>query len=261
MDMPVNAFKRKIRTAEVAWGTWLSAASPTNAELLCAVGYDFMVVDMEHSPIEFPQVVEMLRTIAGSGASAMTRVPWNDMVLVKRALDAGAQTLLLPFVQDAAEARAAVAATRYPPHGVRGVAGMTRASRYGSVDNYLARAADELCVVVQVETAAALAELPKILEVAGLDSVFVGPSDLAASMGHLGDPLHADVQRALEGAAKTCRAAGKPCGCLGSNPQNAARYRDYGYSWMAVGSDVAMLATRAREWLAEVKRAPSAQAG
>ena len=253
MDMPVNAFKRKIATTEVAYGTWLQAASPTNAELLGAVGYDFMVVDMEHSPIEFPQVVELLRTIAGVGASAVTRVPWNDAVLIKRALDAGVQTLLLPFVQDAAQAKAAIAATRYPPQGIRGVAGMTRASRYGAVDNYLARAADELCVIVQVETASALRELDAILAVPGLDSVFVGPSDLAASMGHLGDPLHADVQRAIEDAAKRCRAAGKPCGCLGSNPQTTARYRDYGYHWMAMGSDVAMLATRAREWLGEVK--------
>ncbi len=253
MDMPANAFKRRIAAFEPVWGTWLQAASPTNAELLGAAGYDFMVVDMEHAPLDYMQVVEMLRTLAGTGASAVTRVPWNDAVLIKRALDAGAQTLLLPFVQDAGEAKAAVAATRYPPQGIRGVAGMTRASRYGAVDNYLARATDELCVIVQVETAAALAELPRILEVPGLDSVFVGPSDLAASMGHLGNPLHADVQRALEQAAKLCRAAGKPCGCLGGNPQNSLRYRDYGYSWMATGSDVLMLATRAREWLAEVK--------
>lgn len=253
MDMPVNAFKHKIATSEVAWGTWLSASSPTTAEILGLVGYDFLVVDMEHSPIEFPQVVETLRTIAGTRASAVTRVPWNDTVLIKRALDAGAQTLMLPFVQNVAEAKAAVAATRYPGAGVRGVAGMTRASRYGMVPDYLKRAADELCVIVQLETIDALHHLPAIVELAGVDTVFVGPSDLAASMGHLGDPMHADVQRALENAAKACRNAGKPCGCLGSNPETTLRYRDYGYNWMAMGSDVVMLTSRAREWLADVR--------
>ncbi|MEP7062092.1 MAG: HpcH/HpaI aldolase/citrate lyase family protein [Betaproteobacteria bacterium] len=252
MEIPVNGFKRKIATTDVAYGTWLSASSPSTAEALGCAGYDFLVVDMEHSPIEFPQVVEMLRAIAGTPASPVTRVPWNDMVMVKRALDAGAQTLMLPLIQNADEARRAVAYTRYPPDGVRGVAGMQRASRFGMVNDYARRAADELCVIVQIETADALAQLPRIVEVRGVDSVFVGPSDLAASMGHLGDIMHKDVQKSLEQAAQACRRLGVPCGCLGANPEMTRRFRDYGYSWMAMGSDISMMGSRAREWLAEV---------
>jgi 4-hydroxy-2-oxoheptanedioate aldolase len=257
MEMPVNVFKRKIKSADIPYGTWLSASSASTAEALGCAGYDFLVVDMEHSPIEFPQVVEMLRAIAGTPASAVTRVPWNDMVMVKRALDAGAQTLMLPLIQNADEARRAVAYTRYPPDGVRGVAGMQRASRFGMVDDYARQAAGELCVIVQIETADALAQLPRIVEVPGVDSVFIGPSDLAASMGHLGDNLHADVQRSLEQAAQACRRLGVPCGCLGADPEMTRRYRDYGYSWMAMGSDVGMLGSRAREWLAEVSHLPT----
>ena len=259
MDMPVNVFKRKIATPDVAYGAWLSASSASTAEALGCAGYDFLVVDMEHSPIEFPQVVEILRAIAGTPASPMTRVPWNDMVMIKRALDAGAQTLLLPLIQDADEARRAVAYTRYPPDGVRGVAGMQRAGRYGMVANYARHAADELCVVVQIETVAALAQLERIAEVPGVDSIFIGPSDLAASMGHLGDIMHTDVQRNLEQAAKDCRRIGIPCGCLGGNPEMTLRFRDYGYSWMAMGSDIGMLVSRAQEWLAAVGQAPPAK--
>jgi 2-dehydro-3-deoxyglucarate aldolase/4-hydroxy-2-oxoheptanedioate aldolase len=252
MDMPVNGFKRRIATADVAYGAWLSASSASTAEALGCAGYDFLVVDMEHTPIEFPQVVEILRAIAGTPASPVTRVPWNDMVMIKRALDAGAQTLLLPLVQNADEARRAVAYTRYPPDGVRGVAGMQRASRYGLVADYARRAAEELCVIVQIETVDALAQLPRIAEVPGVDSIFIGPSDLAASMGHVGNIMHPDVQKNLEQAAQACRRLKIPCGCLGGNPDMVKRFRDYGYSWLAMGSDIGMLVSRAQEWLVAV---------
>lgn len=260
MDMPVNTFKRKIATSDMAYGAWLMTASPTAAEALGYAGYDFLVVDMEHTPVEFPQIVEILRTLAATPASAVTRVPWNDMVMIKRALDAGAQTLLLPFIQTADDARRAVEYMHYPPRGVRGVAGMQRASRYGMVAEYAKRAADELCLVVQIETADALAQLPKIAEVPGVDSVFIGPSDLAASMGRVGDIMHKDVQASLEAAAKTCRRLQIPCGCLGDNPQMSQRFRDYGYTWLATGSDIGMLVSRAQEWLADVSGAPQAAA-
>lgn len=257
--MPVNQFKRKIATSEIAYGCWLSASSASTAEALGCAGYDFLVVDMEHSPIEFPQVVEILRTIAGTPASPVTRVPWNDMVMIKRALDAGAQTLLLPLIQNADEARRAIAFTRYPPEGMRGVAGMQRASRFGLVADYARRATDELCVIVQIETIDALAQLPRIVEVPGVDSVFIGPSDLAASMGHLGNIMHPDVQKHLEQAAKDCRRLGIPCGCLGGNPEMTRRFRDYGYSWLAMGSDIGMLVSRAQEWLADVGHKPASR--
>lgn len=260
MDMPVNPFRRRIAAPGAALGCWISSASAVTAEALGFAGYDFLVLDTEHAPADMSEIIGMLRAVAGTPAAPVTRVPWNDMVMIKRALDAGAQTLLLPLIQDADEARRAVAYTRYPPDGVRGVAGMQRAGRYGMVADYARHAADELCVVVQIETVAALAQLERIAEVPGVDSIFIGPSDLAASMGHLGDIMHADVQRKLEQAAKDCRRIGIPCGCLGGNPEMTRRFRDYGYSWMAMGSDLGMLVSRAQEWLAAVGQAPSAKA-
>ena len=152
MDFPINRFKRAIVSGKTPFGAWLMSATPSTAEALGCVGFDFLVVDMEHTPIDTPQMIGILQTIAGTPAQAVVRPPWNDMVMVKRCMDAGAQTLLFPFVQNADEARRAVASTRYPPQGVRGVAGTHRGSRYGTVPNYLQRANDEVCVIVQIET-------------------------------------------------------------------------------------------------------------
>lgn len=253
MDLPVNHFKRAIASGRTPVGTWLSSGSPATAEALSCAGFDFVVVDTEHTPIDVPQMTEILRTVAGTPAQAIVRPPWNDMVMIKRALDAGAQTLLLPFVQNADEARHAVASTRYPPEGVRGVAGTHRGSRFGTVANYLKNAASELCVIVQIETLAALAKLPEIAAVPGVDSIFVGPNDLAASMGHLGDTGHAAVQEKLAFAAKECRRLGKPCGIVGQNPDVVATFLDYGYSWVAVSSDMGMMVSRAQDFLAKVR--------
>jgi 4-hydroxy-2-oxoheptanedioate aldolase len=253
MDVPVNQFKRAIASGQTPVGTWLSSGSPATAEALGCAGFDFLVVDTEHTPIDVPQMTELLRTIAGTPAQAIVRPPWSDMVMVKRVLDAGAQTLLLPFVQDEDEARRAVAFTRYPPAGVRGVAGTHRASRFGNVSNYLRSADREMCVIVQIETVAALDRLPKIAAVDGVDSIFVGPNDLAASMGHLGDTGHAAVQEKLAFAARECRRLGKPCGIVGQNPDVVATFLDYGYSWVAVASDMAMMVSRAAEFLGKVR--------
>src|SRR5262245_26685863 len=187
MDLPANLFKRAIASGKTPVGTWLMSGAPSTAEALGCAGFDFLVVDMEHVPIEVGGMIEILRTVAGTPAQAIVRPPWNDMVMVKRAMDAGAQSLLFPFVQNAEEARRAVAYTRYPPAGVRGVAAMHRGSRYGTTANYLKRANDEACVIVQIETPAALDKLEEIAAVPGVDSIFVGPGDLSASMGHIGD--------------------------------------------------------------------------
>jgi 2-keto-3-deoxy-L-rhamnonate aldolase RhmA len=256
MDLPLNRFKRALRGPTAPLGTWLMSAAPATAEALGCAGFDFLVVDTEHVPLDATQTIEMLRTIAGTPASAVTRVAWNDPVLVKRALDAGAQSLMFPFVQDAEEARRAVASTRYPPDGTRGVAAMHRASRYATVPDYLRRAGEEIAVVVQVETPAALDAIPAIAAVPGVDSIFVGPGDLSAAMGHLGDIAHADVQAALARAAGACRAANVPCGIVGPNPVMVRRFLDYGYTWVAVGSDMSMMVGRAGEWLGELRRVP-----
>lgn len=253
MDVPVNHFKRAIASGKTPVGTWLSSGSPATAEALGCAGFDFLVVDTEHTPIDPPQMTEILRAVAGTPAQAVVRPPWNDMVMVKRVLDAGAQTLLFPFVQDEEEAKRAVAFTRYPPAGVRGVAGTHRASRFGTVANYIRGADREMCVIVQIETLSALERLPKIAAVEGVDSIFVGPNDLAASMGHLGDTGNAAVQEKLAFAAKECRHLGKPCGIVGQNPDVVATFLDYGYSWVAVSSDMAMMVSRAGEFLGKVR--------
>ena len=257
MDLPINHFKRAIASGRTPLGAWLGSGAPSTAEALGCAGFDFLVVDMEHTPIDTPQMIDILRAIAGTQAQAIVRPPWNDMVMIKRALDAGAQSLLLPFVQNADEARRAVAYTRYPPEGVRGVAGSHRGSRYGTVANYHKRASEELCVIVQIETLPALGKLAEIAVVPGIDSIFVGPSDLSASMGHLGDVTHPAVQEHLAAAAKACRRAGKPSGIIGPTPEMVARFIDYGYSWIAIGSDMGFMVGRAQEYLSRFRQ-PSA---
>jgi 2-dehydro-3-deoxyglucarate aldolase/4-hydroxy-2-oxoheptanedioate aldolase len=231
----------------------------------CA-GFDFLVLDMEHVPVDTPQMIEILRAIAGTPAPAVVRLPWNDMVMVKRALDAGAQSVMLPFVQNAEEARRAVSYTQYPPAGIRGVAGLHRASRYATIPNYLAQANGEIFVAVQIETLAALEQLPEIAAVSGVDAIFIGPSDLAASMGYLGDIGRAEVQDKLRHGAQLCKKLGKPCGIIGGTPEMVARFHAYGYHWIAIGSDMSFMVGRGQEWLAKARgiapaAAPKTQSG
>ncbi len=253
MDLPQNGFARALHSGHRPIGAWLMSGAPSTAEALGCAGFDFLVVDMEHVPIDTPQMVEILRAVAGTPAAPVTRVPWNDMVMVKRALDAGAQTLMFPFVQNALEARHAVSYTRYPPDGVRGFAGVHRASRFGAVPDYAQHAASELCVIVQVETLAALSEIEAIAQVPGVDSIFVGPGDLSASMGYLGQMGHPDVLAKLERAAATCRRLGKPAGIIGPNPELAAKFAGFGYGWIAIGSDMSFMMGRAQDWLAKAR--------
>lgn len=253
MDLPVNGFKRAIASGKTQIGCWLASGAPSTAEALGCAGFDFLVVDTEHTPIDPPQMIDILRTIAGTPAQAIVRPPWNDMVMVKRVLDAGALTLLLPFVQSAEEARRAVAYTRYPPAGVRGVAGTHRGSRYGTIPDYAKRAHEEICVIVQIETLAAFGELEAIAAVPGVDSLFIGPSDLSASMGLLGDMGNRAVQEKLAAGAQACKRLGKPCGIIGFNPEMAKKFLGYGFSWVAVSSDLALMVGRAQEYLGAMR--------
>ena len=254
MDLPVNKFKRALASGSTPVGAWLVSGAPAAAEALGCLGFDFLVVDMEHTPIDLQQMVGILQAIAGTPAQAIVRPPWNDMVMVKRALDAGAQSLLLPFVQNADEAKRAVAYTRYPPEGVRGVAAAHRASRYGTIPDYVKRARDEICVIVQIETPTAFAQLEDIAAVPGVDSIFIGPADLSASMGFPGDMGNPAVQDKLRVGAQTCRRLGKPCGIVGANPDMVGKFLDYGFSWVAVGSDLGMLVSRAQEYQGAVRK-------
>ncbi len=241
MEIRRNRFKRALAAGERQTGLWMSLCSPTVAELIGPSGFDWLVLDSEHAPNELPDIVAQLRALEGAHPEPVVRPAWNDTVLIKRFLDAGAQTLLVPFVQNADEARQAVRAMRYPPQGVRGVAVAPRANRYGRVKDYVARVNDELCLLVQVETRAALAEIAAIAAVDGVDGIFIGPSDLAADFGRLGDPGHPDVQAAIEAAAAACAAAGKPAGILAPVEADARRYIGWGYRFVAVGSDLGLL--------------------
>lgn len=241
--LPVNSFKRNLGRRQQI-GLFSTLASPTLAELLADCGFDWILIDTEHSPNELPAVIDHLRVLAAAGVAPIVRPAWSDMVQVKRLLDSGAQTLLFPYVQSAEEAKRAVSFTRYPPHGVRGVSGSSRAAGYGLVPNYLTTATAELAVVVQIETAEALGELEAIAAVDGVDAVFIGPADLAASLGHLGDTQHPDVQAAIDEAFRRLKRIGKPSGYLTTNEAEAERRIADGVDFVGVGTDTSII-TRA----------------
>lgn len=253
MQIRENRFKRAIGAGARQIGLWSSSGSAAVVEMIGGAGYDWVLLDTEHAPTELPDIVAGLRVLEGSPSEGVVRPAWNDTVLIKRFLDAGAQTLLIPFVQNEAEAQAAVRAMRYPPLGVRGVSVSSRANHYGRVGDYFSRVHDELCCLVQLETRAALERLEAIAAVDGIDGLFIGPSDLAADFGQLGNPGHPDVQAAIQGAAERCRAVGKPAGILAPVEADARRYLEWGYSFVAVGADMGVLRKAADELLARFR--------
>lgn len=253
MHMPVNSFKEAVRERRPQIGLWCSACSNLTAEVIAGAGFDWILVDTEHAPNELPMVVSQLQALHGGTAAPVVRPAWNDLVLIKRLLDAGAQNLLVPYVQTAEEARAAVAAVRYPPEGARGVAVLHRANRFGRVSDYLRRANEEICLLVQVETRAALQNLEAIAAVEGVDGLFIGPSDLAAALGHLGDNGHVEVRAAITDALRRIRAAGKASGILAPIEADARHWLAEGCTVVAVGSDLAILARSSEALAAKFK--------
>ena len=246
MDLPVNTFKAALHARRQQIGLWCSIPSAFTAELLAGSGFDWLLLDTEHTPNDLPNVYTQLQAVKGGTAHPIVRVPWNDPVVIKRYLDAGVQTFLIPMVQNAAEARAVVAATRYPPRGVRGFAGGSRASGFGRIADYYARCEDELCVLVQVETVEALSHLEEICAVEGVDGIFIGPGDLSASMGFLGRQGDAAVVEEIEAAFGRILAAGNRPGILTSDPALVRRYIDAGSIFTAVGSDSGLLVSQSR---------------
>jgi len=245
MQTPQNAFKKRLLAKELQIGLWCSLGSNIAAEIVGDSGFDWVLLDTEHAPNEPPDVLAQLQAFAAGTARVVVRPAWNDAVLIKRLLDIGAQTLLVPFVQNAEEARRAVAACRYPPVGIRGITAGGRASRYGRAASYLKEADQQVCLLVQAETMDAIDRIPEVAAVDGVDGIFVGPSDLSASMGHIGNPLHPEVQRAIELAAKRINDAGKVAGILTTVEADARRYIEWGYRFVAVGTDIGLLARNA----------------
>ncbi len=242
------------RATRVPIGTWVMSASPIVVEAVGCAGFDWGVIDMEHTPLDLMDLVHMLQAVAGTPMLPVVRVPWNDTVNVKRVMDAGANTLLFPFIQNAEEARRAVAATRYAPDGVRGMAGMSRASRFGTTPDHFRHANQNVCVLVQMETPEAMARLEDIAAVPGVDGLFVGPGDLSGVMGHVGNLTHPDVMDLMADAGRRANALGVPIGTVGGTPEVVARYRAMGYDYVAVASDLGLL-MRAAQAAAQALRA------
>ncbi|MEY4982019.1 MAG: hypothetical protein RIR62_285 [Pseudomonadota bacterium] len=246
MRPPVNRFKRALREGRQQIGLWNQIPNALVAEMLATAAFDWIVIDTEHALTDVPDTLPLMQAMAPHGTHPVVRPASNDPVLVKRLLDLGAQTLLIPYVQDEAEAAKAVAAIRYAPRGMRGVATFTRASVFGQVTDYVGTAEEELCLILQIETAEAVERIAAIAAVDGVDALFIGPADLAASMGHGGDLRHPEVVAMIERAIRAITAAGKPAGILTADPVFARQCIDWGTTFTAVGIDMLLLAQASR---------------
>jgi 4-hydroxy-2-oxoheptanedioate aldolase len=251
-SMKTNTFKARLLAREQQVGIWSSLASANVVEVLTQSGYDWIMLDAEHAPNEVAMVIEQLRTVEQSNMPALVRPPVNDAVIIKRLLDIGAQTLVIPMVDSEEDARRAVAASRYPPAGIRGVSTATRANHYGRDNDYFEQANDQVCVVVQIETVTALRNLEAIASVDGIDALFIGPSDLAASLDQLGNNKHPDVQKEIYSALERCHAAGKPMGILMPDAIFAAEYVRSGFDFVAITTDITLLRTGAEAALRQL---------
>jgi 4-hydroxy-2-oxoheptanedioate aldolase len=242
MKLAPNPFLAALRAGRPQLGIWISLCSPFAAEIVAGAGFDWALIDMEHAPNDMTSVLGQLQVFAGYQTTAIVRPDWNDAVKVKQLLDLGAPGLLFPMVQSVEEAKRAVAATRYPPRGIRGVSSLTRANQYNRVTDYFTRVEDETAVLLQVETVAAVQAAEAIGAVDGCSGVFFGPSDIAADMGMLGQAMHEDVWALIMPVAKRLIAAGVPVGTLVLDVAFARRLLDEGFTFVAVGTDAALLA-------------------
>ena len=253
MELPQNRFKRALKAGTPQIGLWSSLSSNYSVEVIAGAGFDWILLDTEHSPADLENLLGQLQAAAPYPAHPVVRVPWNDMVTMKRVLDIGAQSLLVPYVSTPAEAQSAVSYTRYPPAGVRGVAGTTRATRFGRVKDYAKRAHEEICVLVQVETQAALDNIEAICEIEGIDGVFIGPADLHASMGHTGEIANPKVKPLIDQAIRRIRKCGRAPGILTPSEGDARHWLECGALFVAVGADVGILARGAEALAAKFK--------
>ena len=253
MELPVNHFKHALAAGRLQIGMWCNLCSEYAMEVSSGGGMDWLIIDMEHMPIDMFMMVRQLQATMENRTQPVVRIPWNDMVTVKRVLDAGAQSLLIPMIQTGEEARNAVAYTRYAPDGVRGSGGPTRASRFMRIKDYAKKAAGEICVLLQVETLQGIENLGEIASVPGVDGIFLGPGDLSTDMGHLGNMNHPDVQKVLDEAIVKIRKCGKAPGILTNDEARARHYVDLGAQFITVGSDVAILARETEKLAAKYK--------
>lgn len=252
--MQKNELKRRLKAGEAVIGSWLSVAHPTIAEIMGQAGFDFLIIDMEHGILDIEGVHSLVLTLAGTAASSLVRVPWNDPVIVKRVLETGTMGILVPQVNSAQEVEQAVRAVRYPPQGIRGI-GCQRAAGFGAwFDEYLSSANEELVTAVQIETASALENIDKILSVEGLDLIFIGANDLSASMGLFNQPQHPQVQEAIRHILASAQKANVPAGLMASDPDDANARMAEGFQFVGLGHDVGLLSSTCRDLCRRVTR-------
>lgn len=255
MQTPVNTFKHALAAGQQQYGFWLGLCSPLAAELCAYTGYDWLLIDGEHAPNDLQAVLAQLQATAPSPTHAIVRLVEGNQALIKQYLDLGAQTLLIPMVETAAQTHDLVRFMRYPPAGVRGVGtALARAAAWNMNPNYLKEAEQELCLIIQIESVAGLDNLDEILKVEGVDAVFIGPADLAGTMGYLGNPNHPEVVAAVAVAIEKIKAAGKAAGTLAVNPKTALHYERLGVQFIALGVDTISLAASARSILNQHKQ-------
>jgi 4-hydroxy-2-oxoheptanedioate aldolase len=251
-----NLFKHALQQGQAQIGLWLALADAYATELCATAGFDWLLIDGEHAPNDLRSTLASLQALAAYPVHPIVRLPHGDANLIKQVLELGAQTLLIPMVESAEQARQIAAATLYPPQGIRGVgSGIARSSRWGGHANYLQQANEQVCLLVQVESLAALQQLPAIAATEGVHGVFIGPADLSASMGHLGQADHPEVLAAIENAIRTIVASGKAAGILATDETRAKRYLELGATFVAVGVDTILLAQAARQLARKFKTA------
>ncbi|MBM1689710.1 aldolase/citrate lyase family protein [Sulfitobacter geojensis] len=247
MPAPVNTFKKALSEGETVFGCWVGLADTLSTELMGTAGFDWLVIDGEHGPNDLRSILAQLQVLEASDSHPVVRVPVGETYMLKQMLDAGAQTLLVPMVESADQARQLVRDVTYPPHGDRGVGyALSRAARFSQIADYGTTADAQICLLVQVENRKGLAALDDILAVDGIDGVFIGPADLAADMGHMGDSLHPDVQTAIMDALSRIRAAGKAPGILSTHDPMTEAAIAAGAQFVAVGADVLLLSHAAQ---------------
>ncbi|MBK1842697.1 2-dehydro-3-deoxyglucarate aldolase [Azospirillum sp. YIM B02556] len=242
MELRTNSFKRAIQAGRKQIGFWNSMASPTATEILAGSGFDWLLLDAEHAPNHVPGILAQLQAMMENETHPIVRIPDNDPIVIKRYLDIGVQSFLIPMMETVEEAKAAVAATRFPPDGIRGFAGASRASRFGRVKDYHRRAHEEICVLVQIETRKGLDNLEAIAAVPGIDGLFIGPGDLSADLGCLGDQGNPEIVELIEKTIGRIVAAGSRAGILTADETLARRYMAAGCVYTAVGIDTGLLA-------------------
>ena len=254
MTLPLNTFKAALAKQLKQIGLWVALGDAYCAEICAGAGFDWLVIDGEHAPNDLRSILAQLQAVAPYLAHPVVGPPVGDVALIKQLLDIGAQSLLIPMVETAEQARMLVSAVRYPPRGIRGVgSALARASHWNGIDGYLGQADDQICLLVQIETRRGLENIEAIAGVEGIDGLFIGPADLSASLGHRGDPEHTEVQAAITDAIARIRNSGKTAGILATDEKLIRQYLELGYAFVAVGADVTLLSRGARELAAKFK--------